>query len=893
MSGGQGAHGHSPTLTFLFTDIEAHSELWDTRPDAMSEALREHDELIASVVSDVGGTVVKNEGDGAMAVFTDASRAVEAAVSIQRAMTAREWPGIGRLRLRMGLNTGVADTRDGDYFGPEVIRAARMCAAAHGGQIVATRAVVELARRVSWVDLGRHRLRGFAAPIEIHQVVADGLGARFPALRTLDALPNTLPRFRTEFFGRDDEIAEIGELLSTHRLVTLTGVGGSGKTRLAVEVAHDQLGGFPDGVFFADLAVVTESQRVASAIARGLELDVGGSPGQMEPPAERVARFLSTRSALLVLDNCEHLLDAAAETVDRLLDVTRDLRLLVTSREGLHVEGEHMVQVPSLPLDTHAVRLFRACAAASGARDVDEETARRICERLDGLPLAIELAAARAGQLGVGEVARRLSDRFQLLTGSQRRVPRQRTLEATLDWSHDHLSEDEQRALRRLAVFSGTFSLRAAERVSSAPASVIGSLVDKSLVQRAEDDRFRLLETVRAYAENRLLAAGDARSARQALAEWLLDEIDSFSDEEVILATTTRSDEFVAAELENLLAAMAWASSTDDWETVARLASYAGFAEGLIGQDSFRPVARYICECLDHGIEGELRGRTLAAFTATRYLEPEDERVDLWSEAAQQAWRGTDGPAVMALAYVANVLDARSRAIGDESGVQQAARSIERSLRISHDLDPRWEVLPTVFGVVLALNASEWKRAAERAGALTTLRQRDVVGRMSAWVLWIEAVAQLAIGSPLERGELERRLLNVRRRDPGLAADVHIAALSAPDPARPRGPILLDRRVLDGSTRADAAAVLISVAALAARERDWPMAARSLAAGRGDGGIFSSPAGVALYRLTAPAVRAALDKPVRDALIVEARDRGLAHAIDAAAEWLAMGDQPL
>ena len=251
-----------------------------------------------------------------------------------------------------------------------------------------------------------------------------------------------------------------------------------------------------------------------------------------------------------MLDNCEHLLDAAADVVDQLLDTTRHLTVLATSREGLHVDGETMVQVPSLPLETDAVRMFRERASASGAGEVDDEIARRICERLDGLPLAIELAAARSGQLGAAEVAQRLSDRFQLLTGPGRRVPRQRTLEATLDWSHDLLHDDEKRALRRLAVFSGTFSLLAAEKVASAPADLIGSLVDKSLVQRGADGRFRLLDTVRAYAEDRLIEAGEGEEVRRAHVAWLVDQIGSFTDEEVILATSERSDEFVAAELE-------------------------------------------------------------------------------------------------------------------------------------------------------------------------------------------------------------------------------------------------------------------------------------------------------------------------------------------------------
>jgi predicted ATPase len=679
--------------------------------------------------------------------------------------------------------------------------------------------------------------------------------------------------------------------------VTLTGVGGSGKTRLAVEVAHEQLGSFPDGAYFGDLSLVTEADRVWDAIARGVELEVGGAPGAADEPGQRITRFLSTRRALLVLDNCEHLLDAAVEVVDQLLDATRHLTVLATSREGLHVDGETMVQVPSLPLETDAVRMFRERASASGAGDVDDEIARRICERLDGLPLAIELAAARSGQLGAAEVAQRLSDRFQLLTGPGRRVPRQRTLEATLDWSHDLLHDDEKRALRRLAVFSGSFSLRAAEKVTGAPADLIGSLVDKSIVQRGADGRFRLLDTVRAYSEDRLTEAGEAEEVRRAHVEWLVDQIDSFTDEEVILATSGRSNEFVAAELENLFAAAAFAASSGDWSTVAHLSSYVALAEEWMGQHSFRPAARYLRDALDHAIDGPRRERALAGYVAVAVLEPEAAepaaagRVDLFTEAGECAWRGRDGVAIFSLTSLANQLDARSRATGDGAGLQQARRFIERASTRAGALGEQWEALPTLFEGALALTAAEWERAADRIDVLTRLRHQSPTGQLNGWALWVEAAARLAVGRPLERDEIERRLADLRRRDAGPGAEVLASALGASDPNLPRQPIYVDRGQLDRSAPHDANAVLISVAAIAAREGDWPVAARLLAAARGSGGVFTSVAGLTLYRLTAPQVRAALDKPRRDALIAEGREMGFARAADVAIEWLAM-DRP-
>ena len=876
----------SPTLTFLFTDIEGHSALWEEHPDAMSEALEDHDRLVASAVRRADGTLVKNAGDGAMAVFADSRQAVGAAVAIQRALAAREWFGIGHLRVRMGLNVGVADARDGDYFGPEVIRAARLCHAANAGQILASRAVMELAPDTSWVDLGSHRLRGFAAPMEVHQVVVVGLPARFPALATLDVHPNTLPRFRTEFFGREREITEIVRLVADHRLVTLTGVGGTGKTRLAVEVAHDQLSSFADGVYFADLSVLGDADRLWDAIASAIGLQPGGM-GPSEPASALVLRFLSTRLALLVLDNCEHLLDSVGDVVDDILDAGSDVHVLATSREGLHTEGERLVQVPSLPVETDALGLFRDRALASGATDVDDDTAMRICERLDGLPLAIELAAARCGQLGTAQVAQRLNDRFHVLTGSRRRVPRQRTLEATLDWSHDLLRGDEQAALRRLAVFRGSFSLNAAESVTGASADLIGALVDKSLVQLTDHGRFRLLETVRAYAENRLLATGEAETIRRAHVDWLLEQIASFADEEVVLATSDRSDEFVVDELENLYASLDWLTAVGDWSTVAALASYGGLADGLEGRDSFRPLVRYLWEALDHEVDESVRYRALVAYTSVAYLDPGLYQADLWTEVGELAWRRGDGLAVVALVFLANALDARSRATGDESGIEFANRLFKRAAGHAHDLGPHWEVLPTVFEMTLALNASDWARAADRADALQELRQRGNLGKLSAWVFWTEAVARLASGRPLERHEIEHRLAFVRRNDPGPWAEVHAAALAAPDPSRPRQPIRLDRRSLDRANRPAATAVLISVAALAARDGDWHVAARLLAAARTGDDVFSTPQGVARYRLTTPQVRAALDRTVRHALILDAQQLGISHAIDEAVTWLA------
>ena len=563
--------------------------------------------------------------------------------------------------------------------------------------------------------------------------------------------------------------------------------------------------------------------------------------------------------------------------------------MLTTSREGLHVEGERIVQVPSLPLDTDAVRMFRERAVAAGADAIDDDTASQICKRLDGLPLAIELAAARSGQLGAAEVARRLTDRFRLLTGSRRRVPRQRTLEATLDWSHDQLNPEEQAALRRLSVFSGSFSLAAAETVADAPAHLFASLVDKSLVQRADGGRFRLLETVRAYAEDRLLEAGEGETSRRAQIEWFLQQIDSFTDEEIILSAGDRSDDFVSTELPNLCAGMVWAGSNGEWPVVARLASYVGLSEGVIGWDSFRPVVKHLREALDHGIDGELRDRTLAAYTGVAYMDPEVTREDLWIEAGERALAGRDPTAVVRLTYLANVLDSFGRAENHTARIQRASAILERASAIARELGPQWELVSTRTEVLLALNAGDWRRAAAGVDAVEALRAHGTVGKPSPWMVWTDAVARLSVGRPFHREQLEARLVDVRRHDVGPGAAIHVAAFAAVDPSRSRQPIFVDRSSLDRATQLDLSAILISVAAVAARENEWSLAARLLASARTAGLIFTTPAAYALYRLTVPSVAAALAKPVRDGLVAEGRALGLSAAVDAAVTWLAIG----
>src|SRR5262249_14135197 len=385
-------------------------------------------------------------------------------------------------------------------------------------------------------DMGEHRLRDLRGPERIYQVLAPGLDRDFPALRSLDAVRHNLPVVRSSFVGRDFELVEVCERLSAGRLVTLTGIGGCGKTRLALGAAARLVDRFSQGVFLVDLAVLSDPGLLGQAVANALELQV------LDTGIDSLAEYLARRRLLLVLDNCEHLLDGCAGLVDSLQARCPELAILATSREALGVDGEQVFRVPSLQAETDAVRLFFDRARAAGAElspeSASEETVVQICRRLDGIPLAIELAAARTPHLAAAQILERLSDRFRLLTGGRRRVQRQQTLSAAIEWSHDLLTDGEKTLFRRLAVFRGSFSLRAVEEFCHPEAvELLGSLVNKSLVNAQHEGsvvRYRLLETVRLYAEERLLVSGEAVELRCAHRDWLLGWLESLPVGELV-----------------------------------------------------------------------------------------------------------------------------------------------------------------------------------------------------------------------------------------------------------------------------------------------------------------------------------------------------------------------
>jgi predicted ATPase/class 3 adenylate cyclase len=537
------------TVTFLFTDIEGSSRLWENHGDAMAAALARHDALLREAVGARGGHVFKTIGDAFCVAFPVASDALDAAIASQRLLRSEPWQEVDRIKVRMGIHTGSAESRDGDYFGPVLNRVSRLLAAAHGGQILLTLATEELVRDhlpegVSLRDLGERRLRDLNRPERVFQALAPDLPSDFPALRSLEIFPNNLPVQLTSFIGREKEMNEVKRLLGTTHLLTLTGTGGTGKTRLSMQVAADLLDQFPDGVWLIELATIEDADQVAPAIAAPLQ--VRDEPGQ--PILVTLANFLRNKQLMLILDNCEHLIAECARIADNLLRSAPGLQILASSREPLGIAGERTWPVPSLSIPKswrdeirgseaaerltqyEAVRLFidRATAVRPEFHVTNDNAPHvaEICWRLDGIPLAIELAAARIRVLSIDQIANRLDDQFRLLTGGSRTaLPRQQTLRALIDWSYDLLSEQERILLRRLSAFAGGRTLQAVESVCSGDQledyeiiDILTSLVDKSLVtverSPGREPRYTFLESVWNYAREKLTAAGELDTLR-------------------------------------------------------------------------------------------------------------------------------------------------------------------------------------------------------------------------------------------------------------------------------------------------------------------------------------------------------------------------------------------
>src|SRR5215208_2864722 len=651
------------TVTFLFTDIEGSTKMWERERTTMSEALALHDRILRDAVEERGGYVFKTVGDAFCCAFPTTPDALEAALEAQRTLLSSEWQETGPLRVRMALHMGVAEERDGDYFGPPVNRVARLLSAAHGGQVLLSLPTHEMVRDqlpagVSLRDLGEHHLKDLFRPERVFQLVSPDMPSEFPPLRTLDAYRNNLPLQPTPLVGREKEVAEVRDLLrqGETRLLTLTGPGGIGKTRLALQAAADLLGDFPDGTFFVPLATLTDAELLLPAVAETLGVRETGD----QPLGETLKDYLRERHLLLLLDNFEQVL-GAAPAVTELLGAAPGLKVLVTSRTPLRLYGEKEYAVPplSVPDVKHlpdlktlsqyeAVRLFieRAKSAKVDFEVTDKSApaVAEICVRLDGLPLAIELAAARIKMLPPRAMLHRLGSRLKLLTGGARDLPeRQRTLRATIEWSYALLDEGEQLLFGRLAVFSGGRTLEAIEAICDAAGDLsvdafegVSSLLDKSLIRQEEgpngEPRFVMLETVHEFAREKLGESGEAEEIKRAHAQYFLTLAEQAFPE---LRGPDQLEwlERLEAEHDNMRAALSWALEHKQVELALRLGGALRLFWSMRGYQS--EGRRWLQEALamDGRASPEVRAMALAGVGD---LASEQGELDRATQACQE-----------------------------------------------------------------------------------------------------------------------------------------------------------------------------------------------------------------------------------------------------------------
>jgi predicted ATPase/class 3 adenylate cyclase len=728
--------------TFLFSDIESSTRRWENDPDGMAVDLALHDQLLRRAVESVGGEVFSHTGDGIIAAFARPGAALEAAVAGQLSLSASAWSCKSPLRVRMAVHTGQAERRAANYFGTTLNRAARLTAVGSGGQVLCSQATAdfvsaELPARVALVDLGEHRLADLTRPERVFQVVHPELESTFPSLRSLGAHRHNLPIALTSFVGRADEVAILEGVVDRERLITLAGIGGAGKTRLALQVAAGVVEQFPDGVWLIELARIRDESQVAPAVAAALGIDIMGLTS-VDEVAAHLSDHLAAKRTLLLFDNCEHVVDAAAKFIHQLLTRCSAITILATSRENLGLPGEVTWRVPplSLPaadprdaaalLDSDAGLFF--CERARAARpgfEVSSANATdvvRICRRLEGIPLALELAAARIRVLSVRQVAERLEDCFQLLTGGPRTsLPHHQTLRAALDWSYDLLSDVERAALRRLAVFPASFRLDAAEAVMLAaegaeptagsvfePVDLIERLVDQSWVVVFDDGaqhlRYRLLEPVRQYARAHLAAAGEEAAALRRHRDFFLALTTEWGNR-----MFPRERERVTADTESFRSALEWSWQQGDFEASLHLV-VALWQIWFFGDQT--GAREWLDRVVDRtqDIAHPARAEALGALAAFLPDDPVRQQA-LLEEAAELGQRLDDQHSLAALDYVAGEAALRS-------GNFRQARSALDSARA------RFEKLAYVRGIGECHGQLGWVAVGENDSRLARVHFR-------------------------------------------------------------------------------------------------------------------------------------------------------------------------
>src|SRR5215217_5887612 len=729
------------TVTFLFTDIEGSTKLWERSPQAMQRALARHDQILRDAVEERGGYVFKTVGDAFCCVFSTAPVALETSLFAQRTLLTKEgWPEeTGPLRVRMALHAGSTEERDGDYFGPPVDRVARLLSAAHGAQVLLSLTAQELVRDqlpagAALMNLGEHRLKDLFRPERVFQLIAPGLPSEFPPLRTLEAKLNNLPLQPTPLVGRVREVEEVAERLRSDqvRLLTLTGPGGTGKTRLALQAGADLLDEFDDGVFFVALAAITDPELVPSAIAEAL----GVRESAEQALEESLKSYIRDKRLLLILDNFEQVLEGAP-LVGELLGTCPRLKVLATSRIPLRLYGEQEYPVPPLALPDpralppvkvltqyEAVRLFveraRAIKADFFVTNESAPAVAEICARLDGLPLAIELAAARIRILPPQQMLQRLSNRLNLLKGGPRDLPtRQQTLRGTIDWSYELLTEEEKTLLGRLSVFSGGRTIEAVEEVCDPAGDVdalegVGSLVEKSLLRQEEgvggEPRFAMLETVQEYARVKLEESGEAEQIQRAHAEYFLALAEE-ADPELKGPDQLEWLQRLEAEHDNMRAALSWALGQEQVELGLRLTGTLWRFWWMRGYDS--EGRRWLEEALAVGGRGSLESRAMA-LAGLGALASHQGDLDRAEEACEEGLELIAQEATERSEAKLYLLLALGHVALEREDFSRATELFEESIALSREMRNRWGLARSVMSLATVIHEQgDFERATE------------------------------------------------------------------------------------------------------------------------------------------------------------------------------------
>lgn len=813
------------TITFLFTDIEGSSRLWERHPVNMGPAVSRHDEILREAIESNDGYVFKTVGDAFYGAFHTPVEALRAALTAQRALFDEAWGETGPLRVRMGLNTGHAEFRDNDYFGGTLNRLARITAAGHGGQVLLSYSTAELLwdllpDGVQLRDLGERRLRSLNRPEHLFQLCAPGLPEVFPPLRTVEAHPNNLPAQLTSFVGQEKTLETVRGKVGAHRLLTLTGPGGAGKTRLALEVASEALDRFEDGVWLVELALVTDPAQVLHAVA--LALDVRGEPDR--PLRETVLHYLRGKNLLLILDNCEHLVAACADIGYRILQTCPNVRILATSRFSLGIRGEVTWSVPPLSmLDLwkhrapeertaevvgafDAAQLFVTRAQAVKPEfeltDANAADVARICYRLDGIPLALELAAARIRVLSPAQIVDRLSDRFRLLRGGSDRLPHQQTLRALIEWSYDLLSEEEKTLFRRLAVFAGGRTIEAVEAVCSGEEveefevlDLLQQLADKSLItieeEAGETPRCTMTESVWQYARDRFEATEEAAAVQDRHLDYYL-ELTRQAEPQLFGPELPRWLDRLDAERLNLRFALQYATRTPG--AVQRgLRMVGNLQRAFEVRANLEEVAGVVRALLDHPEAEAATPDRASAEECLARIEWSRDRYDesrLHYEAAQKIFleQGLEGPAARvecflgfldrcddlhdsarsrferALTLAERLGDQRVRAIAlngiaseevAAGRLAEARETMEATLRLFRKFGDRWIIGFILWGLS-AVAIRQCDEATARAALAEWAENIETLRNRWAWPYVIQGFAdlELAIGNPEKAASL-------------------------------------------------------------------------------------------------------------------------------------------